>query len=383
MQILTPEFLDAVRRPIINIHHSFLPAFAGASPYARAYERGEDHRGHRPLRDRGARRRRGSRRQLLGHVVGGGPDDLHAALVRARVRVGAREGREERVVDVDDRRFENVPPGSASITGNTITHSRRPATRQHRLAVARDQDVLHACPEALRVTQMHGGHQPDVGKNRLPHSGNAWQVATRCSARHVRQSHPEPLGHLDIERHRANSAVLAPTPPLGVGLLVRLRDVRAVAVAQEPGRSTSRSQSMRLAAGNRPTPPPLSRRAMRGQAAMTAADGGTSARKVPFGRRPRSTRSAACNRHNPSEPATWSVAGTQRYCTAARYDPIHRREMGQTAATESESTGKKFGVAGAVTNAATLHVALFPPASLIVLHWRHQLGRWWSGAPTT
>jgi formyltetrahydrofolate deformylase len=40
MQILTPAFLAAVRTPIINIHHSFLPAFAGADPYARAYERG-------------------------------------------------------------------------------------------------------------------------------------------------------------------------------------------------------------------------------------------------------------------------------------------------------------------------------------------------------
>jgi formyltetrahydrofolate deformylase len=40
MQILSPTFLGAVRTPIINIHHSFLPAFAGADPYARAYERG-------------------------------------------------------------------------------------------------------------------------------------------------------------------------------------------------------------------------------------------------------------------------------------------------------------------------------------------------------
>jgi formyltetrahydrofolate deformylase len=40
MQILSPTFLEAVRTPIINIHHSFLPAFAGADPYARAYERG-------------------------------------------------------------------------------------------------------------------------------------------------------------------------------------------------------------------------------------------------------------------------------------------------------------------------------------------------------
>jgi formyltetrahydrofolate deformylase len=40
MQILSGTFLEAVRTPIINIHHSFLPAFAGANPYARAYERG-------------------------------------------------------------------------------------------------------------------------------------------------------------------------------------------------------------------------------------------------------------------------------------------------------------------------------------------------------
>jgi formyltetrahydrofolate deformylase len=40
MQILSPSFLAAVSMPIINIHHSFLPAFAGADPYARAYDRG-------------------------------------------------------------------------------------------------------------------------------------------------------------------------------------------------------------------------------------------------------------------------------------------------------------------------------------------------------
>jgi formyltetrahydrofolate deformylase len=40
MQILSPTFLTAARMPIINIHHSFLPAFAGANPYLRAYERG-------------------------------------------------------------------------------------------------------------------------------------------------------------------------------------------------------------------------------------------------------------------------------------------------------------------------------------------------------
>ncbi len=40
MQILSPAFLDGVGCPLINIHHSFLPAFTGASPYRRARERG-------------------------------------------------------------------------------------------------------------------------------------------------------------------------------------------------------------------------------------------------------------------------------------------------------------------------------------------------------
>ena len=40
MQVLTPAFLDEVGCPVINIHHSFLPAFIGAAPYRRARERG-------------------------------------------------------------------------------------------------------------------------------------------------------------------------------------------------------------------------------------------------------------------------------------------------------------------------------------------------------
>jgi formyltetrahydrofolate deformylase len=40
MQILSGDFLRAVGAPVVNIHHSFLPAFAGADPYRRASERG-------------------------------------------------------------------------------------------------------------------------------------------------------------------------------------------------------------------------------------------------------------------------------------------------------------------------------------------------------
>jgi formyltetrahydrofolate deformylase len=40
MRILSPSFVSGYNDRIINIHHSFLPAFIGANPYAKAYERG-------------------------------------------------------------------------------------------------------------------------------------------------------------------------------------------------------------------------------------------------------------------------------------------------------------------------------------------------------
>ena len=40
MRILTPEFVKNYQNSIINIHHSFLPAFIGANPYKQAYNRG-------------------------------------------------------------------------------------------------------------------------------------------------------------------------------------------------------------------------------------------------------------------------------------------------------------------------------------------------------
>ena len=40
MRILSPGFVDLFPNRIINIHHSFLPAFIGANPYAQAYKRG-------------------------------------------------------------------------------------------------------------------------------------------------------------------------------------------------------------------------------------------------------------------------------------------------------------------------------------------------------
>jgi formyltetrahydrofolate deformylase len=40
MQVLSPEFVSKYPQRIINVHHSFLPAFMGARPYHRAFERG-------------------------------------------------------------------------------------------------------------------------------------------------------------------------------------------------------------------------------------------------------------------------------------------------------------------------------------------------------
>lgn len=40
MQVISPDFVARFPRRVINVHHSFLPAFIGAKPYHRAFERG-------------------------------------------------------------------------------------------------------------------------------------------------------------------------------------------------------------------------------------------------------------------------------------------------------------------------------------------------------
>ncbi|MDT3426034.1 formyltetrahydrofolate deformylase [Paenibacillus forsythiae] len=40
MQIISPSFIERYKNRVINIHHSFLPAFIGGNPYAQAYRRG-------------------------------------------------------------------------------------------------------------------------------------------------------------------------------------------------------------------------------------------------------------------------------------------------------------------------------------------------------
>ena len=50
MQIITSDFIDQYPSRILNIHHSFLPAFVGSRPYRQAYDRGVKLRWH--LEDR-------------------------------------------------------------------------------------------------------------------------------------------------------------------------------------------------------------------------------------------------------------------------------------------------------------------------------------------
>jgi formyltetrahydrofolate deformylase len=40
MQVLSPQFVAGFPERIVNVHHSFLPAFTGAKPYQAAFERG-------------------------------------------------------------------------------------------------------------------------------------------------------------------------------------------------------------------------------------------------------------------------------------------------------------------------------------------------------
>ena len=69
MQILSNDFVNEYPHRIINIHHSFLPAFVGAKPYHQAFTRGVKLiRRHQPLRNRCSRRRPYHRARRSSHL---------------------------------------------------------------------------------------------------------------------------------------------------------------------------------------------------------------------------------------------------------------------------------------------------------------------------
>ena len=70
MQIITPRFLADVGCPVINIHHSFLPAFIGARRTGEQRNAGSSFRRDRPLCNRGSRRGTDYR---AGRRAGGSP----------------------------------------------------------------------------------------------------------------------------------------------------------------------------------------------------------------------------------------------------------------------------------------------------------------------
>ena len=96
MRILTPEFVAQYPQRIINIHHSFLPAFAGAGPYRQAFEaRRENHRSHRPLRHEWSRHRadhRAGRHRSGPRTLGGRYDPRRARRSKNRTCPGAAAG---------------------------------------------------------------------------------------------------------------------------------------------------------------------------------------------------------------------------------------------------------------------------------------------------
>ncbi|MGW1786392.1 formyltetrahydrofolate deformylase [Streptomyces sp. NPDC002143] len=92
MQILSGDFLDQAGVPVINIHHSFLPAFAGAGPYERAKERGvkligatahyvTEELDEGPIIEQDVARV--SHRQTVGEMRRGGADVERSVLARA------------------------------------------------------------------------------------------------------------------------------------------------------------------------------------------------------------------------------------------------------------------------------------------------------------
>jgi hypothetical protein len=206
--------------------------------------------------------------ELLGHVVRGGADDLHPALVGARVGIGAREGRQERVVDVDDRRAHRPQERRREDLHVAGEHDQVELARQRveqlrlglGLGVTGDRDVPERDVEARRLAlqlAVVGDDQRDLRVQLAapvaPQQLGQAVVVARDEDRHPLAmlgvleppaAGPEPgahlLGELRLERvGRLLQPVELELQPheelaaVGVGgVLVGLEDV-AAAVAQE------------------------------------------------------------------------------------------------------------------------------------------------------
>ena len=197
--------------------------------------------------------------ELLGHVVRGRADQLHAALARLRVRLGAGERRQERVVDVDHRHADAVE----ELAGEDL----HVAGEDDEVAVPAEQLEQPRLRLGLRVRRRpaRGGRARRAPRRRARRS--AWLEATSTSSassspRRRRQSSSsrqwssretstatrlgtaasqndqsmskrsadllaEALREPVRARRRVNSMRRKNVPPVGIGrVLVRAHDVR-------------------------------------------------------------------------------------------------------------------------------------------------------------
>jgi hypothetical protein len=200
--------------------------------------------------------------ELLGDVVGGRADDLHAALVGPAVGVRAREGRQERVVDVDHRHAELIEERAREDLHVAREHHDVAAPGQHaqdlplglRLRLRRHRDVHERHPEGLDIGPVPlvvGDDDGDLGVELAaptpPQQVEQAMLVARGHDRHALR----PVGGREapVERQRPGDAlgeapleagdVVEPlerelhaheeAPTLGVGrVLVGDRDVRAL-----------------------------------------------------------------------------------------------------------------------------------------------------------
>jgi hypothetical protein len=203
--------------------------------------------------------------ELLGHVVRRRADDLHAALERPAAGVGAREGGQERMMDVDDRRAERLQEAAAEdlhvaredheveAIGQQLEHARL----GRGLAVRRHRHVLEARAEGLdvgRVIGMVGDDERDLaGQLAAAPSPEKVEQAVLLArdehrdpgrARGVAQAPvhaearadlgPEGLGELRAQRRQREGHAHEERAALGIRrVLVGADDVRA-ARRQEP-----------------------------------------------------------------------------------------------------------------------------------------------------
>ena len=272
--------------------------------------------------------------ELLGDVVRGRADDLHAAVARLAVRVGAGERRQERVVDVDHRRADRArksPRQDLHVARehDEVERGRRAAPASPpppRLRLGRDGHVGNGTPKPrdvrsrsrwLEITSTMSASSSPL-RQRHSRSSRQWssrETRTRCACDRSRSDRPV---HRRAARRRArrtraparsrprsspSSVELHPheeRAALGIGrVLVGIEDVRAV-LEQEArdGGDDARPVGAgdRAAARREAGPPPRPAVCVRHAVGLASGRSSTAAAYQAPSRRPSVRRLAAARR---------------------------------------------------------------------------------------